>query len=82
MKNQQQPARSLYRQFRLTCTQQANGKVSYSVYAKRLEARWDEHTVLLRAEVGLPPSPITSTEDVVHLLIAVLRDQLLPGSVD
>lgn len=79
---QQKPAQSRYRQYRLVCTQQSNGKVSYSVYAKRLEDPWSEHACLLRAEIGLPPSPITSTEDVVRLLVEVLKAQMLPGSVD
>lgn len=80
--NNQQPARSLYRQYRLTATQEVGGRVSYSVYGKRLEDPWSEHSLLLRASIGLPPSPITSTEDVVRLLIEVLKDQVLPGSVD
>lgn len=72
-------ALSRYRQLRVTLTQEASGRVSYSVYAKRLNADWREQDCLLRDSLDAPPRPLLSTEDVVALLIDVLREQMLPG---
>lgn len=80
--NQQPRARSLYRQFRLTATQEISGNFSYSIYAKGLHQSWDEHQLLVRDSVHLGQAPLASTEDVVHALIMILREQLLPGSID
>lgn len=72
---------SRYKQVRLTFTEQSGGKCSYSVYAKGLNQAWDEHQVIAR---GVLEGTVThlSTEDVMHTLIAILRSQLLPGSLD
>lgn len=82
MKQQQPKAASRYRQVRLTCTQEISGRVSYSVSAKGLNQAWDEHSVMVRSQVQTPGHPLASTEDVLHMLIEVLRSHLLPGSVD
>ena len=75
-------ARSLYRQVRITATQSIDGSFAYSIYAKGLESSWDQHHLLVRDRVAAPPHPLATTEDVVHALILILREQLLPGSVD
>ena len=80
--SEQPIAMSRYRQFRLTATQERSGVLSYSIYAKPLNARWDEHQVIVRDSVDVGFIPLLSTEDVVHALIAILREQLLPGSID
>ena len=80
--NQQPRARSLYRQFRLTATQERSGALNYSIYAKGLNQQWDEHQLLVRDSVQLGSVPLATTEDVVHALILILREQLLPGSID
>ena len=80
--NQQPKARSLYRQVRLTATQSIDGSFAYSIYAKGLESSWDEHHLLVRDRLVTPPHPLATTDDVVHALIEILREQVLPGSVD
>lgn len=70
-------ATSNYRQVRLTCTQEATGRVSYSVYAKGLNDAWQESQCLTRASV-MGPHRLESTEDVIQLLLNVLHDQQLP----
>lgn len=72
-------AQSLYRQFRVTCTQEISGRVSYSIYAKGLNDTWKEQHCLVRDTLHSPPHALMSTEDVVIMLIGVLREQLLPG---
>lgn len=72
-------ARSLYRQIRLTCTQESGGRVSYSISAKGLNDAWSEHTVIVRDHVRLDER-LETTEDVVRLLLIVLSEQLLPES--
>lgn len=72
-------AQSRYRQFRLTVTQEASGDLSYSIYGKPFNAAWSEHQCLVRAKVETWPRALTSTEDVIGMLLDVLRDQLLPG---
>lgn len=71
-------ARSNYRQVRLTFTAEIGGVLSYSIYAKPLNARWDEHHVLVRDHVRDVPVP-ESIEDVIRALIRILEDQTLPG---
>ena len=75
-------AQSLYRQFRLTCTQEIRGQVSYSIYAKGLHDAWKEQHCLVRDRLDVEPSALLTTEDVVRMLIDVLREQVLPGSID
>jgi len=75
-------AQSLYRQFRLTCTQEIRGQVSYSIYAKGLSDSWKEQHCLVRDQLRIEPTALLTTEDVVRVLIDVLREQVLPGSID
>lgn len=70
-------ARSLYRQVRLTFTQEVGGRLSYSIGAKGLNDQWDQHTVLIRDSV-VYPGPLDSTEDVVAALMSILAEQFLP----
>lgn len=70
---------SRYRQVRLTLTQEVSGRVSYSVYAKGLNEAWDEPKCLIRDSIDPVPRPLLTTEDVIEVLLAVLRDQVLPG---
>lgn len=74
-------AQSRYRQVRLTFTQETTGRLSYSVYAKGLNMDWTEKQCLVRDQVHLD-APLMTTEDVCHALIVILREQLLPGSID
>lgn len=78
--NRDQPAkaRSNYRQVRLTFTAEIGGMLSYSIYAKPLNAQWNEHHVLVRDHLSNCPMPET-TEDVFRILIRILDDNLLPG---
>lgn len=80
--SEQPVAISRYRQFRLTATQERSGILAYSIYAKGLNQRWDEHQLLVRDRCDLGYVALLSTEDVVHALITILREQLLPGSID
>lgn len=75
---QQRVNASRYRQVRLTLTQEISGRVSYSIYAKGLNEAWNEHQVLVRDSLQHDPI-LLSSEDVYACLIAVLREQLLPG---
>ena len=75
-------AQSLYRQFRVTCTQEIRGQVTYSIYAKGLNDAWKEQHCLVRDRLDIAPSALLTTEDVVRVLIDGLREQVLPGSVD
>lgn len=70
-------ARSNYRQLRLTITHETNGRLSYSVYAKRLEAQWHEHQCLARGSAPGTVVGLQSTEDVVSAIIAVLEEHYL-----
>lgn len=79
IKNSSPVALSRYRQMRLTATQEYSGRVSYRLMAKGLDDAWSEHTVLVQDSLGHPLKPLLSTEDVVALMIEVLREQLLPG---
>lgn len=75
-------AQSLYRQLRLTATQETGGTFSYSIYGKPMTAQWSEHQCLLRGKITDPGFPLNSTEDVIVALVAILEDQLLPKAVD
>lgn len=75
-------AKSIYRQYRLTATQESRGRFSYSIYAKGLNDAWKEQHCLVRDRLECTPSALLTTEDVVRMLIDVLREQVLPGSVD
>lgn len=71
-------AMSRYRQVRITATLEAAGTLSYRVYAKPLNAAWDERACILSGAVqGV--SPLMSPDDVYRALIEVLREQQLPG---
>lgn len=72
-------ARSLYRQLRLTLTQEAGGRVSYSISAKGLNDAWSERSVLIRDHFRLD-EPLETTEDVIRCLLICLNEQLLPES--
>ena len=66
-------AKSRYKQFRLTYTEEVGGKVSVSVYAKPLNAAWSEQQCMLRfsEEVG---QHVNSLEEVAARLIVLLED--------
>nr|CRY96737.1 hypothetical protein [uncultured prokaryote] len=70
-------ARSLYRQVRLTATQEDSGRTSYSVYAKGLGQQWNERQCILRSSVQVP-GRLDTTEDVIWMLLRVLEDEVLP----
>ncbi len=70
-------ARSLYRQVRLTCTQEASGRVTYSIWSKGTHQQWNEGQVLVRDSVVFGPH-LETTEDVMRMLMVVLQEQLLP----
>lgn len=72
-------ARSIYRQLRITATQESKGQFSYSIYAKGLNDTWKEQHLLVRDRYDAPPWPLLTTEDVVAALIGILKEQLLPG---
>lgn len=72
-------ALSRYRQLRVTVTQEANGNCSFSVYGKRLNADWRQTDCLVRGVYMTPPRPLLSTEDVVALMVDLLREEMLPG---
>jgi hypothetical protein len=72
-------AASKYRQLRLTATHELGGRFSYSIYAKRLNDRWDEHSCIYRDNNVLTDKPLKTTVDVVAVLLEVLADQLLPS---
>lgn len=65
---------SRYRQVRLTVTQQASGRLDYSLYAKGLTQAWDEHLCLVRASVE-HEGPLDTTEDVLRAMMVVLGAQ-------
>lgn len=70
-----------YRQFRVTATQEANGRVSFSAYAKPMGAEWHESQCILRSSTQFGAA-LNSTEDVLLALIAVLEEQLLDLHTD
>lgn len=71
-------AQSNYRQLRLTITHETNGRFSYSLYGKRLEAQWHEHQCLLRGADEGVRRPLLTTEDALLAVMVVLEEQLLP----
>lgn len=75
-------ARSRYRQLKLLVTQQQAGRLDYRIYAKPIEGGWDERQLIVSDSVDVGPLPLASTEDCVHALILILREQLLPGSIE
>lgn len=72
-------ARSIYRQYRLTATQESRGRFSYSIYAKGLNDDWRQQHLLVRDSMDALPFPVRTTEDVVRVLLDLLREQILPG---
>ncbi len=72
-------ATSRYRQVRLTCTQEVNGRVTYSVWVKPIKGNWNEGHCVVRDQVDKHPT-LDSLEDVYGLLIRLLAEQCLPRS--
>lgn len=72
-------AASRYRQIRLTFTQEGSGQCSYALYAKGLNQAWSEPMCLIRRSFATPPRTLATTEDVIGLLLELLREELLPG---
>lgn len=66
-----------YRQFRLTCTQEASGRVSFSAYAKGIGDEWHERQCILRSSVQFG-ARLDTTEDVLCALMAVLEETMVP----
>lgn len=77
-KRRSNTALSLYRQVRVTFTQEVSGRLSCSIYAKGLNHDWTERTCLARWQVEYD-EPLQSTDDVIGALIHTLREQTLPG---
>lgn len=73
-------AQSRYRQIRLTATQEISGRFSYALYAKALNAPWQEQQCLLRSYEDVPPCTLGTTEDVISALLIILEELLLPGT--
>lgn len=73
-------AQSRYRQLRLTVTHEISGRLSYSVYAKQLNAEWRELHCIARGAVDGTTQPLTSTEDVLAAIVYLIEDQwMLPA---
>lgn len=70
-------AQSLYRQARLTFTQNASGSCAFSLYGKGLRDDWREQHCLLRSSVVVN-APLRSTEDVLSAMAIIIEDLLLP----
>lgn len=69
---------SRYRQVRITATLERGGTLSYRVYAKPLNAAWDERACILSGALrGI--DPLMSPDDVYAALVQVLLEQTLPG---
>lgn len=73
-------AQNRYRQVRLTFTQEANGRLSYSIYAKPMNKAWDQHQVIVRDQVRYD-GRLDCTEDVVRALLVILGERFLPGHI-
>lgn len=69
---------SHYRQLRLTAALESRGRLSYSVYAKPLNAAWSERHVLTRDSL-VWPTPLVTPDDCIEAVIEILREQTLPG---
>lgn len=65
-----------YRQFRVTCTQEANGRVSFSAYAKPMGAEWHERQCILRSSTQFGAA-LNTTEDVLIAILAVIEGEML-----
>lgn len=76
--NKQGIAASRYRQIRLSITQEVGGRCSYSLYAKPLNAAWQESHCLVRDSLHYD-RPIVTADDAIHAAIEALKEQLLPG---
>lgn len=72
-------ARSNYRQIKLLVTQHSNGRLDYRLYGKKLEDGWQERHALVVDSLSVGPKALLTIEDVVECLLAVLREQTLPG---
>lgn len=69
--NPRRRAQNLYKQVRLTYTEEASGRASVSIYAKPLNAQWTEQHLLYRwSQPGVAPA--SHLEDVVDRLIRIL----------
>lgn len=71
-------AQSRYRQLRLTVTHESSGRLSYSLYAKGLNASWNEHQCLLRETIAGTRRPLETTEDALQAILLILEDLVLP----
>lgn len=72
-------AKSRYRQVKVTFTHEVNGRLSYRVHAKALNAAWSEQTVIATGSCDGTTLPLNSTEDALSALVYLLEDQLLPS---
>lgn len=72
------PARSNYRQARITFTQESTGRLSMSLYAKGLTQGWNEHACLDRWVVDWS-DPILTMDDVLEVVVHALCERRLPG---
>jgi hypothetical protein len=70
-------AASLYRQLRLTATQETNGRLSYSLYAKPLNVAWHEHQCLVRGSVDGSDLPLRSMEDVLQVVVRLIEEAFM-----
>lgn len=71
-------ASSRYRQIRVNITQEASGRLSYSVYAKPMNKDWREQDCIVRDAMYFE-RPVVTPEDAIIAAIEVLKQQLLPG---
>lgn len=69
--------RSRYRQVRLTYTEEAGGRLSYSIYVKGLNVPWNEKQCVVRDSLQ-NEGPAESIEDVFVRLERICREQQLP----
>lgn len=70
-------AQSIYKQMRLTYTEEASGVLSVSIYVKPLNAAWNEQQCLWRYSVRDAP-PAGSMEHLAERIIFLLEDAF-PG---
>jgi hypothetical protein len=70
-------ARSDYRQFRLTLTQETSGLVTYRLHGKGYEDDWNDLGLLLMGHTT-HHDPIETTEQAIGLIQGVLESHELP----
>jgi hypothetical protein len=71
-------ARSDYRQFRFTVTQETSGLVTYRLHGKGYEEDWTDMSLLLIGH-EVHHDPIETTEEAIGLLLGLLESVTLPG---